>query len=56
VSDCLLHGQGVSLRPTTPEEIPHFFAWATNPDPDVQRYSYGEKIPTYQEFLEERLM
>jgi RimJ/RimL family protein N-acetyltransferase len=33
--------------------VPQFFAWATNLDPEVQRYFYGEEIPTYQEFLEE---
>jgi RimJ/RimL family protein N-acetyltransferase len=53
LSDCLLHGQRVSLSPSTPEEIPQFFVWATNPDPEVQRYFYGEETPTYQEFLED---
>jgi RimJ/RimL family protein N-acetyltransferase len=48
-----LQGDHVLLKPTTPEEIPQFFAWATNPDPEVQRYFYGEQIPTYDEFLEE---
>jgi RimJ/RimL family protein N-acetyltransferase len=51
--ESLLHGDKVSLKPTAPEEIPRFFAWATNPDPEVQRYFYGEQIPTYEEFLEE---
>jgi RimJ/RimL family protein N-acetyltransferase len=47
----MLKGERVFLRPTTPEEIPRFYAWATNPDPDVQRYYYGQKIPTFEEFL-----
>lgn len=48
-----LQGESVLLKPTRPGEIPQFFAWATNPDPEVQRYFYGEQIPTYEEFLEE---
>jgi RimJ/RimL family protein N-acetyltransferase len=47
----ILKGEKVFLRPTTPEEIPQFYAWATNPDPDIQRYYYGGKIPTFEEFL-----
>lgn len=47
----LLKGEKVFLRPTTPEEIPQFYAWATHPDLDIQRYYYGEKIPTFEEFL-----
>jgi RimJ/RimL family protein N-acetyltransferase len=47
----MLRGEKVFLKPTTPEEIPQFYAWATNPDPEVQRYYYGEKIPTLEEFL-----
>ena len=46
MKDSLLHSEKVSLRPATPEEIPQFFAWATNPDPEVQRYFYGDKTPT----------
>ena len=53
MKDSLLHGEKVSLRPATPEEIPQFFAWATNPDPEVQRYFYGDKTPTYEEFLDD---
>jgi RimJ/RimL family protein N-acetyltransferase len=53
VIESQLRGDQVLLRPTTPEEIPQVFAWATNPDPEVQRYFYGDKIPTYEEFLEE---
>jgi RimJ/RimL family protein N-acetyltransferase len=49
----LLYGARVTLRPTTPEEISQFFTWATNPDPEVQRYYYGENVPTYEEFLAE---
>ncbi len=51
MKDPLLHGEKVSLKPATPEEIPQFFAGATNPDPEVQRYFYGDEIPTYEEFL-----
>ena len=53
MKDSLLHSEKVSLRPATPEEIPQFFAWATNPDPEVQRYFYGDKTPTYEEFLDD---
>jgi RimJ/RimL family protein N-acetyltransferase len=47
----MLKGEKVFLRPTTPEEISQFYAWATSPDPDIQRYYYGERIPTFEEFL-----
>ena len=47
----MLKGEKVFLRPTPPEEIPQFYAWATNPDPDIQRYYYGERIPAFEEFL-----
>jgi RimJ/RimL family protein N-acetyltransferase len=47
----MLEGEKIFLKPTTPEGIPQFYAWATNPDPEVQRYYYGEKIPTLEEFL-----
>jgi ribosomal-protein-alanine N-acetyltransferase len=46
----MLRGEKVFLKPTTSEEIPPFYAWATHPDPEVQRY-YGEEIPTLEEFL-----
>jgi RimJ/RimL family protein N-acetyltransferase len=49
----LPYGASVALRPTTAEEIPQFFAWATNPDSEVQRCFYGENVPTYEEFLAE---
>jgi ribosomal-protein-alanine N-acetyltransferase len=53
VGETRLRGERVLLKLTAPEEIPQFFAWATNPDPEVQRYFYGEGIPTYGDFLEE---
>jgi RimJ/RimL family protein N-acetyltransferase len=47
----MLRGEKVFLKPTTSEEIPQFYAWATNPDPDIQRYYYGGNPPTFEEFL-----
>ncbi|MBM3412027.1 MAG: GNAT family N-acetyltransferase [Bacteroidetes bacterium] len=49
----ILEGEKVQLRPTSVEEIPIFFKFATDSHATPYWYGdlYGDKIPTYDEFI-----
>ena len=51
----IIHGEKVSLRPMTVDEIPTFYKWVTQSDGAPFWYGepYGDPIPTYEKFLEE---